>query len=66
MTTAPKLVPPQKKALDPRLKSWIDNVIVPTLVQEYLACEKKTGEASAGDAAMLQSTDTKASTEGGQ
>jgi hypothetical protein len=29
--------------LDPQVKSWIDNVIVPTLVREYLLSEKKCG-----------------------
>ena len=27
--------------LDPQVKSWIDNAIVPTLVREYLASERQ-------------------------
>jgi hypothetical protein len=46
MATAPKFVSPRKKPLGPGVKSWIDNVIVPALVREFLASEKKDGESS--------------------
>jgi hypothetical protein len=39
--------------LNPQVKSWIDNVIVPTLVREYLASEKKRGE-SLNEEPMVQ------------
>jgi hypothetical protein len=66
VTTARKLVHPRKRTLDPRLKSWIDRVIVPTLVREYLASEKKSGKMLGGDAPIIQSSDLKASLEGSQ
>jgi hypothetical protein len=28
---------PNRKRLDPTLKSWLDNVIIPALVRDYLA-----------------------------
>jgi hypothetical protein len=28
---------PSRKRLDPALKSWLDNVIIPALVRDYLA-----------------------------
>jgi len=52
--------------LTPELKSWIDNVIVPTLVREYLASEKKPGDSLNSEAPMLECSDSKASPEGGQ
>jgi hypothetical protein len=52
--------------LNPQAKSWVDNVIVPTLVREYLASEKKFGESLNCDTPMVQCTDIKASPEGGQ
>ncbi len=37
------------KRLDPALKSWMDNVIIPALVREYLAeIEKRNRLATAG------------------
>jgi hypothetical protein len=36
MATAPKLVSPPSALLDPQVKSWIDNVIVPAMVREFL------------------------------
>src|ERR1700686_3090331 len=39
--------------LNTQVKSWIDNVIVPTLVREYLASEKKRGE-SLNEEPMVQ------------
>jgi hypothetical protein len=47
------------------VKSWIDEVIVPTLVREFLASDKKCGEYFEDGARMVQCTDIKASTEGG-
>jgi len=52
--------------VNPKVKSWIDNVIVPTLVREYLASEKKAGESSSSDAPMVKCTDMKPSREGEQ
>jgi hypothetical protein len=40
--TTPKGHSPRVEPLDPGLKSWIDNVIVPMLVSEYLAREKES------------------------
>jgi hypothetical protein len=47
--------------LDPQVKSWIDNVIVPTLVKEYLASEKQRGESLNGGTTMVQYSDSKTS-----
>jgi hypothetical protein len=66
VATAPKLVSPRNRSLDPCVKSWIDNVIVPTLVREYLASEKKSGESLNCDAPMVTCSDCKASPEEGQ
>jgi hypothetical protein len=66
VATALKLVSPRKKPLDPQVKSWIDNVIVPTLVREFLASEKKQGESMDCDASMVQCTDIETSREGGK
>jgi hypothetical protein len=34
--------PSKKRKIDPALKAWIDNVIVPALVQQYLAeCDSR-------------------------
>jgi len=49
----------------PEVKSWIDNVIVPTLVREYLASEQKRSEALQFDAPVVLCSDTKDSREGG-
>ena len=64
MGTAPKLVSPRKKPLDPQVKSWIDNVIVPTLVREFLASEKKQRESADDDVPMVQCTIAETSPEG--
>jgi hypothetical protein len=66
MATASKPVSPRSRPLDPRVKSWIDNVIVPTLVREYLASETKCGEALNSEAPMVHSSNVKASHEEGQ
>jgi hypothetical protein len=66
MATAPKLVSPRSKPLNPKVKSWIDNVIVPTLVREYLASEKKPGESLDSDKPMVQCTDMNTPPEGDQ
>jgi len=57
---------PRPAGIDPKVKSWIDNVIVPTLVREYLASERKSGESLNGVAPMVQCSDPKASPEGGK
>jgi len=41
----PRSVSNRKSPLTPELKSWIDNVIVPILVKEYLT----SGEQKSGD-----------------
>jgi hypothetical protein len=65
VANALKPVSPRNLPLNPQVKSWLDNVIVPTLVREYLASEKKCGESLYSDAPMVQCSDN-ASTEGGQ
>ena len=62
MAAPPKLVSPRKKPIDPEVKIWIDNVIVPTLVREFLASEKKCRESSY-DAPMVPYPVVKASSE---
>jgi hypothetical protein len=66
MATAPKFVSPRKKPLDPQVKSWIENVIVPTLVREFLASEKKQRESVDCDSPMVQCTDLETSPKGGK
>jgi hypothetical protein len=39
MATALKFVRDSGTGIDPEVKSWIDNVIVPALVREFLAKE---------------------------
>jgi hypothetical protein len=64
MATAPKLGP---GGINPEVKSWIDNVLVPTMVKEYLAYERKRGKASNFDAPpVIECSDIKASPEGVQ
>jgi len=41
MSTALKFVRESAQRIDPELKSWIDNVIVPSLVREFLAGQAK-------------------------
>jgi hypothetical protein len=63
MTTALKLIPnerPVKCPLTPELKDFIDRVIVPILVKEYLAAEKGVAEGKPSVASfrpMTQATD---------
>jgi hypothetical protein len=66
VATPPKLVSPRKRPLDPRVKSWIDNVIVPILVREYLASEEKCGEPPDCETPMVQYSDSKQSPEEGK
>lgn len=63
MATASKLGP---AAISPEVKSWINNVIVPTLVREYLAAERKRSESPNFDAPVVECSDIKASPEGVQ
>jgi hypothetical protein len=63
VATVPKIVSPRNKPLDPRVKSWIDNVIVPTLVREYLASQKKSVEPRDCDAPVIECADIEASPE---
>jgi hypothetical protein len=53
-------------SLNPQVKSWIDNVIVPILVRKYLASEKQHDEPLNGGTPMVQSSDSKTSPEGFQ
>lgn len=64
MATARKLGP---VCINPEVKSWIDNVIVPTLVREYLASKRSRGDESRFDASpVVEFSDIKASPEGVQ
>jgi hypothetical protein len=51
--------------IKPEVKSWIDNVIVPVLVREYLASEQERNEALQFDAHVVLCSDIKDSREGG-
>jgi hypothetical protein len=64
MATAPKLGP---VGINPEVKSWIDNVIVPTMVKEFLASWRGRGDVSNVDAPpVVEFSDNKASPEGVQ
>src|SRR5215472_313694 len=58
MPTAPKLVSPRHPPLDPELKSWIDNVIVPAMVREFLEQSESYGSKVA--TSVVQSFDSRA------
>ena len=46
------------KRLDPALKSWIDNVIIPALVRSYLAeIEKRNRLATTGGSEVMSDKD---------
>ena len=46
------------KRLDPALKSWMDNVIIPALVREYLAeIEKRNRLATSGGSEVTSDKD---------
>lgn len=48
------------KRLDPALKSWMDNVIIPALVREYLAeIEKRNRLATGGNSEVTCDKDGK-------
>ena len=66
VANAPKLVSPRNVRLDAQVKSWIDNVIVPTLVREYLASEKQRDEPLNCDKLMVQFSNSKTSLKGVQ
>lgn len=64
MATAPKLGP---VGIYPEVKSWIDNVIVPTLVKEFLASERSRGNMSnLGAPPVVKCSDVTALPEGVQ
>jgi hypothetical protein len=51
---------PSRKRLDPALKSWLDNVIIPALVREYLAeIEKQNRLATTGGSELPSDQDGK-------
>jgi hypothetical protein len=51
---------PSRKRLDPALKSWMDNVIIPALVREYLAeMEKQNRLAKTGGSELPSDQDGK-------
>jgi hypothetical protein len=51
---------PSRKRLDPALKSWMDNVIIPALVREYLAeIEKQNRLATTGGSELPSDQDGK-------
>lgn len=52
--------------LNPQVKSWIDNVIVPMLVREYLASEEQHDKSLSGDIPMVQYPTSNTSPEGSQ
>ncbi len=46
------------KKLNPALKSWLDNVIIPALVREYMAdMGKRNNLATTGDSEVLSKQD---------
>ena len=61
MVTATKL---ESVGINPELKSWIDNVVVPTLVKEYLASERSCAEVSNHDSGVVECSSIQASPEG--
>jgi hypothetical protein len=64
MATAAKLGP---VGINPEVKSWIDHVVVPILVREYLASERNRVATSSFDAPpVVEFSDIKASPEGVQ
>jgi hypothetical protein len=51
---------PSRKRLDPALKSWLDNVIIPALVRDYLAeIEKQNRLATTGGSELPSDQDGK-------
>jgi hypothetical protein len=51
---------PSRKRLDPALKSWLDNVIIPALVRDYLAeLEKQNRLATTGGSELPSDQDGK-------
>ena len=51
---------PRPKRLDPALKSWLDNVIIPALVRDYLAeIEKQNRLATTGGSELPSDQDGK-------
>jgi hypothetical protein len=64
MAAPSKLVSLRNRSLDPQVKSWIDNVIVPTLVREYLASQKQSVESLKSDTPMVQCRESKKATKG--
>ncbi len=64
MATATKL---GAVGINPEVKSWIDNVIVPMMVKQYLASERNRGNMSNFDAPpVVEFSNIKASPEGVQ
>jgi hypothetical protein len=52
--------------INPEVKSWIDNVMVPILVREYLASEDKSGEPTNYEEPMVQCIGSNQSRKEGQ
>lgn len=51
---------PNRKRLDPALKSWLDNVIIPALVRDYVAeIEKQNRLATIGRSELPSDQDGK-------
>jgi hypothetical protein len=46
---------PSRKRLDPALKSWLDNVIIPALVRDYLSEIEKQNRLATTDGSELPS-----------
>lgn len=56
MATALKFVRESETGIDPEVKSWIDNVIVPSLVREFL--EDRAKERSVPRPRIVAESDT--------
>jgi hypothetical protein len=66
MPTQTKLGAPRSAGINPEVKSWIDNVIVPVLVKEYLASAEKCGKSLQGRNPTVQCPDSKNISEEGK
>ena len=53
MATALKFVRESGTGIDPEVKSWIDNVIVPALVREYLTETQRENSALASETRIV-------------
>jgi hypothetical protein len=63
MPTQAKPGTPRSAEINSEVKSWIDNVIVPVLVKEYLDSEEKRGKPLRAEKPMVQCPDSKNTSE---